>query len=166
MKRLFSLLALAALGAGCTPSVMIVPSYIQNVGVALVQNQTSQYGLDTLFTQQLIQGFQTDGRLPIANPDRADLVVQVTIKKYDAIPILFDPKTNNVLQYRLSLTYDMVAQDKRLNKILVEDKDKVRSYFYYTTLYTGAISYTDTQALSNLADDLSHAIIRRVLEGN
>jgi hypothetical protein len=167
MKKLTaSLLMAAALLAGCSPAVLIVPSYIQNVGVALVQNETSQYGLETLFTQQFIQDFQTDGRLPVANADQADLVVNVTIKKYDEVPILYDPKTNQVLQYRITLAYDMTALDNKLNKTLVEDKDVVHSYFYYTSQYVGAIPLTDAQAQAELADNLGRTIVRRVLEGN
>jgi hypothetical protein len=166
LRFLSILLTVGVLAGGCAPAVLIVPSYIQSVGVATVINQTSEYGIDTLFTNQFIQDFQIDGRLPIENPDRADLVVNVTVKKYDEIPVLFDPKTNFVLQYRITLTYDMSAIDKKENKTLVEDKDKIHSYFYYTPQYVGAITQTDQQAQAQMADDLGRTIVRRVLEGN
>jgi Lipopolysaccharide-assembly len=151
--------------AGCHPAVLIVPSYLHSVGVALVDNQTSYFGMETLFTQALIRSFQEDGRLPVEDPDRADLLVKVVIRKYDKVPMLYDPKTNVVLQYRLSVTYDLAAVDQREKKTFAEDAGKVHSYYYYTPQYTGAITQTEDQAVSELADDMSRSIVRRVLEG-
>ncbi len=54
--------------AGCHPAALVIPSYIQTVGVQLFDNRTSYYGLDTLFTAATIRQFQIDGRLPIADP--------------------------------------------------------------------------------------------------
>ncbi len=160
-------LALTIFGlGGCAPAVMIVPSYIQSVGVSPVQNETSEYGLDTLMTSQLIQAFQVDGRIPISNPAGADLVVNLDIKKFDEIPMLFDPKTNLVLQYRITITYDLDAIDQKQKRTLVEDKDKIHSYFYYTSQYVGAITQTDPQAQAQMAEELCRTLVRRVLEGN
>ena len=167
MKKL-SLILIAAgiLAGGCAPAVMIVPSYIQTVGVAPVKNATSEYGLDTLLTGQLIQAFQVDGRIPVASPNNADLVVNLEIEKFDLIPILYDPKTNLVLQYRITMTYNLAAIDQKQNRTLVEDKDKIHSYFYYTSQYVGAITQTDPQAQAQMADELCRTLVRRVLEGN
>jgi len=164
--KFFAGLAVLAFLSGCAPAVLIVPSYIKSVGVNLVDNKTSYYGLETLFTQQLIQDFQIDGRLPVENPGDADLVVSITLKKYEEVPVLVDPKTNLVDQFRISVTYDLSAIDKRENRTLVEDKDKIHSYFYYTPQYVGAVSQTDQQAQAQMADDLGRSIVRRVLEGD
>jgi hypothetical protein len=166
MKKIFLILITLGWLGGCAPAVLIVPSYIQSVGVAPVKNETSEYGLDTLLTGQMIQAFQVDGRIPIANPNGADLVVNLTIKKFDEIPMLFDPKTNFVLQYRITITYDLDAIDQKQKRTLVEDKDKIHSYFYYTSQYVGAITQTDQQAQAQMADELCRNLVRRVLEGN
>ena len=153
-----------ALG-GCHPAPLIVPSYIQNVGVAIFQNQTSYYGLDTSFTQATIRAFQLDGRLALEDPDKSDLVVKVVIRKYIEEPIFFDPKSNNVLQYRLSVVYDLASVDQREKKTFLEDKERVHSVYYYTPDYTGAVTETKDQALARLADDMGRSIARRVLTG-
>ena len=151
--------------AGCHPAALIIPSYIQSVGVELVQNKTSQFGLETLFTQAIIREFQTDGRLPIEDPDKADLTVRIIIHQFDQFPVFNDTTTNATLQYRLSVTYDLAAVDKREKKTFVEDDKKVHSYYYYSPLYVGAITQTEDQAITQMADDMAHLIVRRVLEG-
>ena len=164
--KFLTILSAVVFLSSCAPAVLIVPSYVKSVGVNLFNNKTSYYGLETLFTNQLIQDFQIDGRLPIENPNNADLVVNVTIEKYVETPVLVDPSRNFVDQYRIDVTYDLSAIDKQENRTLVEDKNKIHSYFYYTPQYVGAVNQTDQQAQAQLADDLGRSIVRRVLEGN
>jgi hypothetical protein len=151
---------------GCHPAVMVIPSYVRTVGVEVFKNQTSYYGLETTITQSIIQQFQIDGRLGIENPEKADLAIRGVIRKYIIEPILFDPKTNIVLQYRLSVIYDLAALDQQEKKTLFEDNQRIHSIFYYTPEYAGAIQQTQEQALAQLAKDMAYSCVRRVLEGN
>ncbi len=150
---------------GCHPAALIVPSYLQNVGVSLFENKTSYFGLDTLFTKATIRQFQQDGRLPLVDSDKADLVVKAVIREYIQEPQMYDPKTNYVLQYRLSVVYDLAAVDEQEKKSFVEDTGRVHSIYFYTPQYTGAPSETMDQAVSQLADDTAYTIVRKVLEG-
>lgn len=160
------LMAIWVIGlAGCRPAVLVVPSYIQNVGVALFDNRTSTFGLETVLTQATIKQFQVDGRLPIEDPGKADLLVKAVVRKYVEEPLLFDTKTNYVLQYRLSIVYDLASVDQREKKTFLEDNEKIHSVYYYTPQYTGAITETKDQAVARLADETSRSIVRRVLEG-
>ncbi len=151
--------------SGCHPAALIIPSYIKSVGVALVENKTSYYGFETLFTQSIIRQFQIDGRLPVETADQADLVVKVVIKQYIREPIFYSNTTNYVLQYRLSVVYDLAAIDQREKKTFLEDTGKIHSIYFYTPQYTGAIPETEDQADAQLADDMAYTIVRRVLEG-
>ena len=169
MKRIlirFSALVLVAAGMmGCHPAVVVVPSYIQSIGVETAENRTSYYGLETGLTQNTIQQLQIDGRIPIADADRADLVVHLIIQQFLITPIFFDPKTNNVLQYQLTLTYDMTVLDKKENKTFIEDKGRQHSIYFYTPQYTGAINQTQDQATAQLLLETAQQIVQRVLEG-
>jgi hypothetical protein len=151
--------------AGCHPAALIIPSYIQSVGVQLVDNRTSYYGLETVFTQAIIRQFQVDGRIPVAPPDQSDLLVKVLIKQFNIDPLFYDPTTSYVLQYRISVVYDLAAVDQREKKTFLEDTGKIHSYYYYTPQYVGAISQTQDQAITALADDTALTLVRRVLEG-
>jgi hypothetical protein len=158
-------LLLLVLLLGCRPAALIVPSYIQNVGVAVFKNQTSFFGLETLLTQATIREFQVDGRLPLEDPEKSDLAVRVTIKQYIEEPQVYDTKNNNVLQYRLTVVYDLVSADQRENKTFFEDVGKARSVYYYTTDNIGAIIETKEQAQNRLAEEVGRSIARRVLVG-
>ncbi len=150
---------------GCHPAALVVPSYVQSVGVSTFENSTSYYGLDTVLTQATVRQIQIDGRLPLENPERADLVVKAVIREYVEQPIFFDTKTNNVLQYQITVVYDLAAIDRRENKIFIEDKNRRHSVYYYTPQYTGAISQTKDDSVSQLADEVGRSIVRRVLQG-
>ena len=154
-----------ALLAGCRPAVMVVPPHIRNVGVETVQNLTTDYGLETLMTEETIRQFQLDGRLPLEDPAHADLQVRMVLRRYSEEPILYDPETNYVLQYRLTVAYDLVGYDRRDGKPLVEEKDKARSVFYYTDRYTGAASETEERARQRLAEETGRSTVRLILEG-
>ncbi len=165
--RRFACFLLLLIGiTGCHPAALVIPSYIQNVGVDLFENRTSYYGLDTIFTEATIRQFQIDGRLPIETADKADMAVKVIIRQYIREPQLYANNTNYVLEYRLSVVYDLAAIDQREKKTFLEDTGKVHSIYFYTPQYTGAIPETEDQAITQLASDMAYTIVRRVLEGN
>ncbi len=169
IKRLAVVCRLSIVGllflVGCHPAALIVPSYIQNVGVEIFKNSTSYFGLETSLTQNTIRQFQIDGRLPVEDPSKSDLLVRCVIKKYVEEPMFYDTKTNNVLQYRISIVYDLAAVDQREKKTFAEDLDKIHSVYYNTPDYSGAITETKEQALDRLGEEIGKAISRRVLVG-
>ena len=163
--RFLALGLLSVCLASCHPAVVVVPSYITSVGVDTTKNMTSYYGLETSLTQNVIQQLQIDGRIPVADAERADLVLQMTITQFLITPIFFDPKTNNVLQYQLTLTYDLTVLDKRESKTFIEDKGRQHSVYYYTPQYTGAINQTQDQATAQMMQETGQLVVQRVLEG-
>jgi hypothetical protein len=165
VTRFFAMALLMASLVGCHPAVVVVPSYIQSIGVETATNMTSYYGLETSLTQDTIEQLQVDGRIPIMDAEKADLVIQLKIQQFLITPIFFDPKTNNVLQYQLTLTYDLTVLDKRENKTFIEDKGRQHSVYYYTPQYTGAINQTQDQATAQMMQETGQLIVQRVLEG-
>jgi len=151
--------------AGCHPAELVIPSYLHTIGVEPVKNQTSYFGLDTTFTQNLIRQFQVDARLTVDDPQKADLLVKIIIRQYNINPVFFDPKTNMVLQYQLTMTYDIAAIDQVEKKTLLEDTGKNHSVYYYTPQYVGAITETQDQAANRMLGEAAELTVRRVLEG-
>jgi hypothetical protein len=151
--------------SGCQPAPLVLPSYIQNIGVDIVQNQTSYFGLDTTFRQSIIHQFQLDARLPLEDAEKADLTVKVVIRQYTLTPISYDPKTNFPLQYQMTIVYDLAAIDNREKKTLMEDVGKSHSYNFYTPQSAGASPLSEDQARQAILDDAATLLVRRVLEG-
>jgi hypothetical protein len=163
---LFSFALMLAGLLGCHPATIILPPHIHTVGLAVVENQTSQYGLEALFTQKVMRQFQTDGRFSLVSDNQSDLVVKLVIRKYEKDILLTDTATNRPQQYRLSVQYDLTATDQIDQRPLFEDKGRVRSVLFYTADYPGAIVETEDQALTRLSEDLALSLVRRVIEGS
>lgn len=160
-----TLIAISCFLSGCHPAELVIPSYIHTVGVEPVKNQTSYFGLDTTFTEDLIRQFQVDARLTVDDPTKSDMVVKIVIRQYTINPIYFDPKTNLVLQYQLTMVYDIAAIDQVEKKTLMEDTGKQHSVYYYTPQYVGAITETQDQAAARMIDEATQLTVRQVLEG-
>lgn len=165
-KNLLPLVAGIILGlSGCQPAAIVLPSYIQNIGVDVVKNQTSYFGLDTMFRQSIIRQFQLDARLPLEDAEKSDLTVKVIIRQYTLTPISYDPKTNFPLQYQMTVVYDLAAIDNRERKTILEDLGKTHSYDFYSPQSSGASPLDEDQARQVLLDDAASLLVRRVLEG-
>jgi len=151
---------------GCRPATIILPPHIHSIGLAVVENRTSQYGLEGLCTQAVLRQLQADGRFQLDSDLKADLVVKMVIQKYQREVLLTDAASNRPQQYRLSILYDLTAIDQIDQRPLFEDKGRVRSVLYYTADYPGAIVETEDQALNRLSGDLATSLVRRVIEGS
>lgn len=170
-KSFFNTLRKLGLGAllilvGCHPAVSILPPHIHTVGVPTADNHTSQYGVETEITSQVIHQFETDGRLVLASDKSADLLVKISVRQYQKDVLLTNTANNRPEQYRLSVVYDLSAVDQVDQRPLFEDKGKTRSVFFNTSDYPGSIVETEDQAFQRLTDDLARSVVRRVIEGS
>ena len=88
MKKLYLLVvSLFALLCACAspydPAPQLLPSYVKNVYVRPIVNNTNQYGLEDKFTKAIIDEFMRDGRLSVVTTEEeADGVVVCEIKRY------------------------------------------------------------------------------------
>jgi hypothetical protein len=151
---------------GCHPATIILPPHIHTIGLSVIENHTSQYGLESVCTQQILQELQADGRLLVVSDKSADLVLKMSIRQYQRDIILTNTTNNRPEQYRLSVVYNLTAIDQIDQKPLFEDNGRVRSVLFCTADYPGAIVETEDQALLRMAQDLAHSLVRRVIQGN
>ncbi|HTA16511.1 MAG TPA: LPS assembly lipoprotein LptE, partial [bacterium] len=96
MKR-FLMIALVLLGLGFVaaacddlPLKSNLPTVDTKVYIPDFENKTDEPGLDTLLTQKVIQNFLIDGRLQVATQDKADMLLQGTIERYDRLVMTRD----------------------------------------------------------------------------
>ena len=81
-----------------------------------------KYGIETRLTQSAIREFLIDGRLEIVSPEKADAIIEGTIRKYFLEPLLYDAN-NVVIQYRLKMVVDILFKDVKSNKIIWEQSE-------------------------------------------
>jgi len=165
-SRTFLAIVCLVVLTGCRPAVVILPPHLKTVAVATFGNRTTNYGLESLLTNQTIRQFQQDGRLSVVSEDSADLLIKAEIRQYNDDVILVDPTTNRPKQYRLTVVYNLTAVDQVDQRALFDETNLAQTVLYYTADFPGAVSMTEDQAREQLAQDLGLSIVRRTIEGN
>jgi hypothetical protein len=78
---------------------------IHNVYIPPIENKTSEPQVDQLLTQQITQAFIVDGRLKVSSQESADVILKMTLQRFDRIVLIYD--ANQVPQeYKLQMVLD------------------------------------------------------------
>jgi len=196
MKR-YLMVALVLLGLGFVaaacddlPLKSNLPDVDTKVYIPNFENKTDEPGLDTLLTQKVIQNFLIDGRLKVAPEDKADMLLEGTIERYDRLVMTFDQ--NQVpQQYRLQVKVDLtlyeINKPGQPKKQLWTTKDVVNmtpgesvnadefdstnstSLSEFTTYYVlnvaGVPPEDEPTAQNRLLDQMAGRVVRRTIDG-
>lgn len=196
MKR-YLMVALVLLGLGFVaaacddlPLKSNLPTVDTKVYIPDFENKTDEPGLDTLLTQKVIQNFLIDGRLQVATQDKADMLLQGTIERYDRLVMTRDE--NQVpQQYRLQVKVDLtlyeINKPGQAQKQLWTTKDVVNltpgeevnpdefdstnttSLSEFTTYYVlnvaGVPPEDEPTAQGRLMDQMAGRVVRRTIDG-
>jgi outer membrane lipopolysaccharide assembly protein LptE/RlpB len=100
------------------PAVQILPEHIKKVYVKPFENNTNQFGIESKFTNEVIDEIVADGRLSLVNKEsEADGVLSVRIKRYILQPLTYD--VNNIVdQYKMWIIVSVSLIDKDRNVTL------------------------------------------------
>ena len=185
-----ALVGLGFLAAACDDSLPIkgnLPNESNKVYIPPFENKTSEPGLDTLLTQKVIQNFLIDGRLQVADEDKADMILEGTIERYDRLVMTRDQ--NQVpQQYRLQVVVDLTLFSARPKKkelwtthTIVNltpgetmtgdefDSTNVTSLREFTTYYVlnvaGVPPEDEPTAQARLMDQMAGRVVRRTIDG-
>ncbi|HTA17301.1 MAG TPA: LptE family protein, partial [bacterium] len=167
-----------------------LPTEDTKVYIPDFENKTDEPGLDTLLTQKVIQNFLIDGRLQVATQDKADMLLQGTIERYDRLVMTRDE--NQVpQQYRLQVKVDLtlyeINKPGQAQKQLWTTKDVVNltpgeevnpdefdstnttSLSEFTTYYVlnvaGVPPEDEPTAQNRLLDQMAGRVVRRTIDG-
>lgn len=102
-----------------------VPAHLQTVYVPTFQNDTQEFQITQLLTEQVIDEFLNESRLRlVGSEDDADLVVSGTIVDYDEEALSYDPgqaANPDVFSRRVILTVDLIVADQVKDETLWEN---------------------------------------------
>ena len=173
-KKILIVFIFLSLLAGCGyAGKSILPPTIKKVAVPTFANKTLKYGIETHLTQTLIREFLIDGRLTIVSPEKADAVLEGTIRKYFLEPLLYDAN-NVVIQYRLKIVVDIVFKDVKTNKIIWEQPEIGGIPGGSTTFYVSSSGAnganrvkidTEQEALNRVYEKIARDTVNRVIYG-
>jgi Lipopolysaccharide-assembly len=158
--------SIAILASGCAGYQLgptAGPAGETSVQINPFLNRTLEPRLTDAVALQLRKELQRDGAYRLASHDDGDIVVSGTITRYDRLEVSFEP--NDVLtvrDYRLQLTAQIGAFDRRSGKVLLDQQVKGVTL---VRVGTDLIS-SERQALPLLAEDLAKNVTRLLADGS
>ena len=97
------------------------PGNIQSIAVGVVENKTTIVGLETIFTNQLLNEFIRTQRLAVKPPTEADAILSGAITSIDTTAIAhLDPE--QTLETRVTIGLSLTLKQRESGKILWENK--------------------------------------------
>lgn len=153
------LLALAL--AGCYTVKSSVPGHIKTIAVPVFRNESLQSGVDDEVTRAVIDRFQRNNALQIAEPAAANAILEGTIKNYENRVFRFDER-EQAQEYVVTLTADVVVRDLVKNRELWT-QEGIRTSATYAV--SGASERSEAEARQEAVEQLAEILLSRTVEG-
>jgi hypothetical protein len=163
--RIFILtICLMILLTGCyytfTPNL---PPGIKSVAIPIFENNTLNYGLETLVTSKTVDEFVKDGNLRVKDVRKADSILHGTVVNYWQEAAAYTVG-EAIQKYRLTMSVAISFEDRVSGEILWSEPNLTYSVTYFPTASQGNAE-TEQQAQERLAEDIAQEIVRRTIEG-
>lgn len=117
---------------GCTPVVRArtLPPSVRTVYIPMVENRTSEPGLEERITVAIQEEILADGRLEIVRERSADAIVPITIRQFDTVPVTLDADGFGTLkEWRVEADFDILENIPGRPRIGERRKVEVRHVF-------------------------------------
>lgn len=125
VKRLFRILPLIVFigcSYGFTGSVNSLPQDIKSIAIPVFRNNTSEFGIETIFTNTVIDEFLHSNLLPIKREDQADAILLGTIQSIYVSSLAYG-KRDIATERRATVWLDIVLKKKEDGKVLWQVKN-------------------------------------------
>lgn len=162
--RLFAALPLAGLllSTGCANYRLgsTLPAHLESIAVPTFANTSGEPQIESMVTRAVLQDFQRDGTLSIANADKADIVLNGTVVGYSLEPVRYERDNPKAAQeYRLVLRAAIQGIERSTGKMIIDTAVEGDTTFRAV----GDITTAKRGALPGAARDLAHEITNAVL---
>lgn len=142
--------------AGCSYTAnRVLHENIRTINVSMFLNKTLKYRLENLLSDAIIEELIMDGRLKVMGQGESDCILSGEIVQFLKQPISTD-RSNNVLEYRLTLLINIILRDNKGN-IILERKNISESYNY-------SERQSEQDAMVRLIKNLSRKIVIQIIE--
>ncbi|MDR0398527.1 MAG: LPS assembly lipoprotein LptE [Endomicrobium sp.] len=153
------------------PAVQLLPEHIKKVYVKPFGNNTNQFGIESKFTNEVIEEIINSGRLSLVNKEKdADGVLTVIIKRYILQPLTYD--INNVAeQYKMWIiaSVSLVDNDNNVTLWTEPNMEGIQIYRDINRRPSGKDSIDDGMSEEEAREivwiKMSRNIVRRVIKG-
>lgn len=173
MLKFFSLwLVVVMSGCGYTMKSGL-PENLKRIHVAPVKNgvdlsseisdktpfRVYRPGLEVELTNAMINRFIFDGQLKVTDPEKADAVVEATLVDYRRDALRYN-EGDEIQEYRLSISLDVVVTQKLDQKILWHDRVTGDTTFFLS----GPRSFSEDEAAAKAVEDTARRIVEKTIE--
>ena len=118
MKFVFSIYLLVIFSCNYYSMAGSIPAHIKSVSIPLMNNETSEYGLEQKVTNNIIENFNEKGILKVENSNYADSIIKGTISKVDESPYTYN-KEESISEYRYKVFLKLEWYDVKNEKNLI-----------------------------------------------
>ena len=164
MRRLgiaLSIFFLLAASGGCGYTLKSTPPHgVKTIYVETFKNETYEPALEIDLTNGITNRFLFDGTLKVTRPENADAVLKGKLTKFTREPLRYT-STEEILEYRLTLTVDFSLWDNRTQKVIWEEKNFVGDTTFFTT---GSREKSEEKARGEAITELVRRMVDRVVE--
>jgi len=154
-------------GYGFTPVGGVIPEGSKAIAIPAFVNNTKEPYAGAEVTKATVDEFLSDGRLKVASPEAADLLLKGLVVKFELIPQSYTADSY-VQQYLVRIVVDVRLENAKTRQVLWQE-DGLSSVFVSTYPVTiGDITVTKIAkeaALKKASQDVAWTIRSRVLEG-
>ncbi len=157
---LFSVFALIL--SGCTGYRVgsTLDKNIQTVGLSII-NKTEEPSIEVAVMKALRAELQMDGRLEVRPQDEADVILTVTLKKFDLQALAFKRKQGSLAEeYRMTISASAVLSDAESKEVILENPMVLgESEFPFDS----DLTTTKRAALPEASRDLARKVVSTVV---
>ncbi|MEI8206765.1 MAG: LPS assembly lipoprotein LptE [Kiritimatiellales bacterium] len=154
--------ALALILSGCAGYRVgsTLDKSIKTVSLTIV-NKTDEPSIEVAVMKALRAELQMDGRLEVRSQNEADVVLSVTLTKFDLGALSYVRYQDSlVAEYRLTLTASAVLSDAETGKVILENPGVLGDGDFP---YAADLTTTKRGALSEAAGDLARKVVSTVV---
>ena len=157
---LFPVLALILFGCAGYHAGSTLDKSIQTVSLTII-NKTDEPSIEVAVMKALRAELQMDGRLEVRPQDEADVVLTVTLTKFDLGALSYVRNQGSlVAEYRMTLTASAVLRDAGTGEVISENP-AVRGDGDFP--YAADLTTTKRGALPEAAGDLARKVVSTVV---
>lgn len=156
----FAIIAIILSGCAGYHAGSTLDKSIQTVSLSVV-NKTDEPSIEVAVMKALRAELQMDGRLEVRPQDEADVVLTVTLTKFDLGALSYVRNQGSlVAEYRMTLTASAVLSDAETGKVILENP-AVRGDGDFP--YAADLTTTKRGALPEAAGDLARKVVSTVV---
>jgi outer membrane lipopolysaccharide assembly protein LptE/RlpB len=165
-SRTIAVLAAATLAAGCgyrfQGQARGLPGGATTIAVPVLDNPTLEPELGPLLAAAIRDQFLRTRAVRLVPTGDAEAVLRGRVSRFEADTVAFDPQ-GLAVEYRATLTLDLVLTDRAGDRILWADREVTRTDTYRASSDPLVTEANRREAVRRIAADLGRSVRDRIL---